>query len=151
MLRCMFAVALCLLLLGGSARAAAPLREVPLDPQVGDYEIGDYRYVLSEAIGNDGRTIRTGALLRYELPIAGDDFFRLELPIGSFIWHPSHGGDGKQGWQRIDSGKKHPEWYMAVIEPPAKDARYLRTRRRDPIAAPPAAIRREDFARPTHQ
>lgn len=108
--------------------------QVPLDPAAGTYEIGDYRYVLSELATNEGRVTQVGTLYRKGLPVAGDDYFRLELPIGSFIWHPPMEGEPATGWSRINPEMKHPRWSMALIEPaPAKDAKFLRTMMRDPI------------------
>ena len=108
--------------------------QVPLAPKAGAYEIGSYRYVLTLIVTNDGRVTEVGSLFRDGLPIAGDDYFRLELSVGSFIWYPVNEQGRMFGWTRIDPDKKHSEWYMALMEPkPDRCANMWRTVMRDPI------------------
>lgn len=108
--------------------------QVPIAPKAGIYEIDSYRYVLTPIVTNAGRVTEVGSLFRDGLPIAGDDYFRLELSVGSFIWYPVNEQGHSYGWTRIDPGMKHSEWYMALIEPkPDRRAGMWRTVMRDPI------------------
>jgi hypothetical protein len=131
-LRNLLLTALCLLV--SRADASDKPTEVPLHPEAGTYEVGAYRFVLSVVVTNEGQFTEVGSLFRDGLPIAGSDYYRLELPNGSFIWYPPRDGETSQGWTRIDPHMKHSRWSMALIEPaPAQTAKYLRTVMRDPI------------------
>jgi len=111
--------------------------QVPLDPKAGTYESGPFRYVLTDVISNDSSVTRVGTLFRGGRPVAGSDYFRLELPIGSFIWYPpkpSAPNDSPlAGWIRIDPRRKYPRFTMAVIDPDSTpDAKVWRTVERNP-------------------
>lgn len=128
--------------------AAETPKQVPLEPKVGTYELKPYRYVLTHVIYNDGSITKVGSLFRNGMPVAGTDFYRLELSIGSFIWHPSKPSEYSSchlvGWIRIDPTKKHSAWTMALIDSkPAPDAKVLRTVERNPVPVKP--VKETDF------
>jgi hypothetical protein len=107
-------------------------KQVPIDPPPGAYEVAPFRYVLTQVVNNDGSVTQVGTLSRDGVPVAGSDFYRLELPIGSFIWYPSkpseHSPGDQIGWIRIAPLKKYSRWEMALIEPnPPPNAKLLRT------------------------
>lgn len=95
---------------------------VPLEPKPGIYECGSYTFFLQELPRADGSVIQAGSLYLDGKPVAGGDYHRLELPIGSFIWYPPIENANQIGWARIDPGKKHSRWNMAVISD-RKDSR----------------------------
>jgi hypothetical protein len=126
-----------LLCLATPSEAADPPAMVPFPAAAGTYDHGDYRFVLSVVVTNEGKVTEVGSLFRGGLPIAGGDYYRLELPLGSFIWFPPKENGPAQGWTRIGPTKQS-RWSMALIEPnPPKDAKFLRTIMRNPIPDDP--------------
>ncbi|MFN0129834.1 MAG: hypothetical protein ACKV19_24480 [Verrucomicrobiales bacterium] len=95
---------------------------VPLEPKPGIYECGSYTFLLQELPRADGSAIQAGSLYLDGKPVAGGDYHRLELPIGSFIWYPLTENAKQIAWTRIDPKKKHSRWDMAVISD-RKDSR----------------------------
>ena len=95
---------------------------VPLEPKPRIYECGPYTFSLQELPRADGSAIQVGSLYLDGKPVAGGDYHRLELPIGSFIWYPPIENAKQFGWTRIDPKKKHSRWDMAVISD-RKDSR----------------------------
>jgi hypothetical protein len=127
-----------LLFLSGSvSRGDDPDRGVPLNPKPGVYRCGADVYTLTDLPRAEGKPVQVGLLSRANSAVAGGDYHRLELPIGSFIWDPPTAGRSEVGWTRIDPRRKHSRWTMASIDT-RKDAegRWI-TLPRDPITEPP--------------
>jgi hypothetical protein len=95
---------------------------VPVEPKPRIYECGSYTFFLQELPRADGSAIQAGSLYLDGKPVAGGDYHRLDLPMGSFIWYPPTENAKQIGWTRIDPEKKHSRWVIAIISD-RKDSR----------------------------
>ncbi len=120
---------------------------VPLEPKPGIYECGSYTFFLQELPRADGSAIQAGSLFLDGKPVAGGDYHRLELPIGSFIWYPLTENAKQIGWTRIDPKKKHSRWDMAIISD-RKDSRGNWVTKQKPSPEEEERDRRGDGSKP---
>lgn len=112
-------------------------RIVPVDPKPGVYPCGAFTYTLLELPRAEGKPLLVGSLAKEGAPVAGGEYYRLELPIGSFIWYPPIADSAEVGWIRIGP-KKYSRWSMAILDEKKNAQGQWVTRMRDPLpAAPP--------------
>src|SRR5438093_20219 len=86
----------------GRARPSREARSVPLEPKPGTYRCESYTFTLQELPRADGKAIQVGSLSLNDIPVAGGNYHRLELPVGSFIWYPQAEDAQSIGWTRIN-------------------------------------------------
>lgn len=120
--------------LGDKPDPAAP---VPLSPKPGVYRSGAYVYTLIELPRSEGKPVLVGSLARDNAVVTGGDYYRLELPSGSFIWYPPAEDQLEVGWTRINPERKHSRWSMAIIAEKKNAQGHWVTKPRDPIVEPP--------------